>query len=367
MTTPSPFTLEVLETHKMFYVLQHLPFDANDYTINAETPAGRQVIDFVDLFRTVDGRLIAAWVHPFSHLPIHQVWIGVDGQEENVNLTGLERVIDIYDRPLYPDSGVFMFLDSKMLAGPYGDWRCDTGKYTAAHFVETEQVFGSNNDLRVLEFVFSVNGVAHILYIQGSDHAALGETYCNNFRTPMATRTIQELIKLVDEWSQVAQPPFSNEEAIARKADQFMQAMRWTPSELAEIRAYPSMQIERYIEGDLNARRRPTDPLPMSATMRTSLFSRLAASSFSALSLLHQGLGDSQQLLGREQDALQNGLRRFCDYYEVPEHISFADTDAIVAAASASRPLEIPYAINQIRVFQNKIRILEGVANGEIL
>lgn len=367
MSYATPFDLTVLETHKMFYVLQHIDFDANEYTITAESPSGRQPVDFVDLFRTADGRLIAAWKHPFQNLPVHQVWVHDGATEENVNLTALERVIDIYDRPTDATAGIFIFADSKMLAGPSGEWRCDTGKYTASQFIDMDAVFGSNNDFKFVEFVLSVNTVGYVLYIESHTHAELGDPYCNAAITPAATRTFQELVKLIDEWSAVARPPFDNTEAIAVKADRFMTAMRWTPTEFDAIQSQPSMQISRFLAGDLDARRRPASPAELSPIMRRALFSRMAASSFSALSLLHDGLGDSKGLLDAETVALQNGLNRFYSHYQIDSHIPLSDTDAIVSAALAAEPYYEAYVRNQLRNFRNKTRILEGVANGDLL
>lgn len=367
MSYATPFDLTVLETHRMFYVLQHIDFDANEYTITAESPSGRQPVDFIDLFRTADGRLIAAWKHPFQHLPIHQVWVNDGTTEENVNLTALERVIDIYDRPLFPDDGVFVFLDSKMMAGPSGEWRCDTGKYTAVQFIDIDPIFSSNEEFKFVEFILSVNSVGYVMYIEGANHVELGERYCNAAVTPASTRTIQEMFKLIDEWAAVARPPFGNTEAIAVKANQFMTAMRWTPTELDAIRSQPPMQISRFLAGDLDARHRPEVPVELSPIMRKALFSRLAASSYSALSLLHDGVGDRQRLLDAEMVAFRNGLSRFYSHYQIDDQIPLADTDAIVAAALKTEPYYEAYVRNQLRNFQNKSRILEGVANGDLL
>ena len=108
MITVQPFTLEVIKTHKCFYLLRHIT-DATELQILHNTPAGHIETNVADAFSMPNGAIIIAWKAPLNIAPMHNL-VAVHGQTtENINLVPLERVIDIYDRPVDATLGVFSF------------------------------------------------------------------------------------------------------------------------------------------------------------------------------------------------------------------------------------------------------------------
>lgn len=364
--TLAPFTLDVLNTHKAFYALHHINPNAGEFTVTAESFYGRQPVDFVDLFLTPDNRVVAAWSHPFKHLPIHQVWVGDGNTEEVVNLTTLERIIDIYDKPVDDPRGAFTFVESIVAVGPQGEWRCDVGGYTGIKFADGPSIAEHVNELKYVEMVLSVNATAHLVYAEKHDGIAINQHYVSGHPMPTAGRTVQEVLRLIWEWAESTKEPLNNTEPIAVKAREFLSAMRLTAAEEAAIAAQTPMQVSRYLMGHTDARMRPEGVQPLSADIRRLVFRRMASSTFAALTRLHNGLWDTQEVLETEEQKLAEGIARFRSFYNLDSSVGLDDEDAIVAAAVELDGSYGPYVLTQLRNFANKRLLLDLVANDNI-
>ena len=137
MIQVQPFTTDVLLTHKMFFVLNKLPKNAEEIDVWIQTPTGPESVDFVNIYSLHDGTLLAAWQHPFQKLSLQNLTAFCDGHTQIINLYPIERIIDIYDRPVDAEWGTFIFTKSAPIDGT--DWRCDKGMYGARPF-ESENV-----------------------------------------------------------------------------------------------------------------------------------------------------------------------------------------------------------------------------------
>lgn len=341
MITVHPFTLEVINTHRCFYLLRNIK-GASELQILHNTPAGHIPTDVVDAFSMPNGAIIIAWKSPLSLSPMHNL-VAIHGQvTENINILSLERVIDIYDRPVDAQVGTFIFTNSDMIIAPGMDWRCDNGKYGPAPFHQGIRIIDKFSDITVYEPILSINGVGHIIYLEGVAKQELAEDHLNNDPIPSIGRTFWETLKLIREWAIVNQEPFNNTEPISHKAFQFMKEMQFTDSELSIIDQQVPMQIANYLTGSTNARQRPDGVLPITDDVKNLLFSRLASGSVSALEYLNPGMWNIDELIIAENNQLTMDKNMF---------------RTIEATMSPDRPI---IAI-QHRFFDNKKIILDKV------
>jgi len=340
MIQVQPFTTNILATHRGFFILDKLPKNATQVDVWIQTPAGNESVDFIDVFVLQDGTLLAAWQHPFQKLPLHNLTVFCDGITQVLNLYPLERIIDIYDRPLDAQLGTFSFAKSIPVNG--GDWRCDRGMYGAQQFTEDNhgRVLDEVNQIVIYESFLGVNGSAHLLYLEATGKTQIADTKINNSIAPVTGRTLQETMRLIYEWSVLAEDPFNSTDDAAVAAKGFLNGLGFTAEERTALASLPPMQISNYLAGSETARVRPDNIASLDDAIKTMVFKRMASSSLSALFKIH-GIEDTYGLTALEQAELDAGIQRFNDYYSEP--VSAADK---------------PFYDNQVRFFANKQTVL---------
>lgn len=343
MIQTQPFTTDILSTHRGFFILDQLPKNTTEVDVWVQTPAGNESVDFIDVFILNNGTLLAAWVHPFQKLPLHNLTVFCDGATQVLNLYPLERIIDIYDRPLDATLGTFSFAKSVPVNG--GDWRCDRGMYGAQQFTEDEhgRVLDEVNQIVIYEPFLGVNGSAHLLYLEATGKTQIADTKINNSVAPVTGRTLQETLRLIYEWSVLAEDPFNSADDAAVAAKAFLDGLGFTEEERAALASLPPMQIANYLAGSETARVRPDTIPALDDAIKTMVFKRMASSSLSKLFSIH-GIEDTYGLLAIETAELEAGLQRFNDYYG--ESVS---------------PQEKAFYDNQVRFFNNKQTILNNL------
>ena len=334
------FSTDILATHRGFFILDRLPKNATEVDVWIQTPTGNESVDFIDVFVLQDGTLLAAWQHPFQKLPLHNLIVFCDGVIQVLNLYLLERIIDIYDRPLDASVGTFSFAKSIHVGG--GDWRCDRGMYGAQQFTEDNhgRVLDEVNQIIIYEPFMGVNGSAHLLYLEATNKTQIADTKINNSVAPVTGRTLQETFRLIYEWSALAEDPFNSTDDAAVAAKAFLDGLGFRAEERTALASLPPMQIANYLAGSETARVRPATVPALDDAIKTMVFKRMAASSLSALFKIH-GIEDTYGLATLEKAELDAGIQRFNDYYTEP--VSAADK---------------PFYDNQVRFFRNKQTVL---------
>jgi hypothetical protein len=345
MIQTQPFSTKILSTHRGFFLLDKLPKFASELDVWIQTPTGNESVDFIDAFVLQDGTLLAAWIHPFLKLPLHNLTASCDGVTQVLNLYPIERIIDIYDKPLSVSEDdnnlwAFSFTDSVAVNG--GDWRCDRGMYGPKMFVEenVDRVFSGVTEIIVYEPFLCVNGAAHLLYTEGKNKKDLALEKVNNSFYPATGFTIQETMRLIYEWSALTEEPFNSTDSAAIAAKTFLDSLGFTTEERTALASLPPMQISNYLAGSETARVRPSNIPALDNAIKTMVFKRMASSSLSALFKIH-GIEDTYGLQALEQAELDAGIQRFNDYYTEP--VSAADK---------------PFFDNQVRFFRNKQTVL---------
>jgi hypothetical protein len=233
-----------------------------------------------------------------------------------------------------------------MILAPNLDWRCDNGKFGPRSF-HPVTIIDDLPQIVMYEPVLSVNGVGHIIYIEGVGKQTLANHHINEDSHPVTGRTLWESLKLIREWAIVNEDPFNNTEAVAHKAHQFIRELKLTEQEITVIDQQIPMQIANYLTGNTNARQRPDGVLPITDDVKHLLFSRLASCSVAALEYMNPGMWDLQELLRVEREQLL-----------IDEQIF----EMLKQTFEPNRPV----ISIQHRVFTNKHLILDKVATGQL-
>lgn len=343
MIQTQPFTTDILTTHRGFFILNQLPKNAQQVDVWIQTPAGVESVDFIDVFVLADGTLLAAWQHPFQKLSLHNLTVFCDGVTQLLNLCPLERIIDIYDRPLNATLGTFSFAKSIPIDG--GDWRCHRGMYGPWQFTDDNygQVIEEIPQIVIYESFLNANDTAHIIYLEATGRTQVAEEKVNNSIAPVTGRTLQETLRLIYEWSVLAQDPFNSTDEAAIAAQGFLNRLGFTNEERSTLASLPPMQISNYLAGSDTARVRPNNIPALDDAIKTMVFKRMASSSLAKLFSIH-GIEDTYGLLAIETAELEAGLQRFNAYY--PDPVPSQDK---------------AFYDNQVRFFRNKQTILDSI------
>jgi len=354
-----PFTIDVIKTHKLFYVLDHITGTVVD--LYRRTPAGDDPFMDAEVFSMQDGHLLVAIAHPFKYSGNNCLIAKHNDVEEIVNLVAWERLVDFYDTAIdNTEQGFFAFSDSHAVFDPAVEWRCDNTLYGPRTFIKEDgRVAPTINKLKAYETIISLHGVGYLVYIHLHDDTEIREKYKNNSEVPCVGLTLSEIFKLMYEWSEVTKEPFNSTQDIAVKSSQFLNTFGFT-YDLVDNQA--DMQVVNYLRGDTNARLRPTGVQPNKPELIEFVKKNMASSSLSSLSVLYPGIWDTQELLNAEQDELNAGIQRFRDYYQIPEDWEMSDTYQIVEHCQLHIHETVsPYVHNQLRLFKNKKQVLDEI------
>jgi len=334
------FSTDILSTHRGFFILDKIPKFASEVDVWIQTPVGNESVDFIDIFTLQDGTLLAAWLHPFQNLRLHNLTAVCDGIEQIINLYPLERIIDIYNRPLNAELGTFSF--AKSIPIDDGDWRCHRGLYAPWQFTDDshEIVIDEVTQIVIYESFLNVNNIGHLIYLEATGKTQLANQKVNNSTAPVTGRTLQEAMRLIYEWSVLAEEPFNSTDDAAIVAKQFLDSLGFTTEERTALASFPPMQISNYLTGSETARVRPSNIPALDGAIKAMVFKRMASSSLSALFKIH-GIEDTYGLQELEQAELDAGIQRFNDYYTEPVNAG-----------------DKPFFDNQVRFFRNKQTVL---------
>jgi hypothetical protein len=184
--------------------------------------------------------------------------------------------------------------------------------------------------LKTYEPVLSVNGIAHLVYLHREDDEQARELVVNADAVPFVGVTLSEALKLVHEWATVAEPPFSNADDIAQDARDFLSALGFYPGLVSN---QSEMQIARYLRGDADARRRPSDPQDNSDELRMFLKKRVAHGSLAGALSLYPGSGDIAQAVEIDLANIESDYASTLFFFGVdPQGHSFERAEDGIAA-----------------------------------
>lgn len=304
-----PFSLDVVNKYNMFFMLQKLNATS---TIDLYYQEVNNNVPFEDcaLFEMTNGQVLVAFPEYFTHISKHNL-VATNGViTEIVSLQIFERIYKYYKHGVDSvDAGGFTFMNSAPVPSFENQWRCDAGLYGVELFADplgdsTIAVPDAADALLVYEPILSINGVAHLVYIERENKNNKTELM-NNSITPFATYSLGEALKLILEWSQVSQEPFNNTEFVATKAFEFTQRLG---IEGTTVSNQPDMQIFEYLKGNPTARVRPQNVQPLLPATDMFVKKNVAHSCLSSLIAIHPDAANITAVKQAEQQKLSKDI-----------------------------------------------------------
>ena len=277
------YNINNLKQRKLFYMLDNIMDES--VKLFRRTPAGDEEFTSYDLHRMPDGKLLIAFHEYWGIQTTHSLVAVCGDKEEYVSVTPFERISKYYKYGQTGiDAGGFIFMNSAIVESFDEQWRCDAGLYGVELFADplgdsTIVVPDTADAVTVYEPILSVNGVAHLVYIERENKNNKTELM-NNSITPFAAYSLTEALKLIIEWSQTSQEPFNNTEPIALKAFEFTQKLGI--SEVLVLNQ-PDMQVAEYLKGNTDARKRPNDIVEPNEYLLNFVKTKMAYMSLSGL------------------------------------------------------------------------------------
>lgn len=304
-----PFNLDVVNKYNMFFMLQKLNATS---TIDLYYQEVNNNVPFEDcaLFKMTNGQVLVAFPEYFTHISKHNL-VATNGViSEIVSLQIFERIYKYYKHGVDGnDAGGFVFMNSAPVPSFENQWRCDAGLYGVELFADplgdsTIAVPNAADALLVYEPILSINGVAHLVYIERENKNNKTELM-NNSITPFATYSLGEALKLILEWAQVSQEPFNNTEFVATKAFEFTQRLS---IEGTIVSNQPDMQIFEYLKGNPTARVRPENVQPLLPATDMFVKKNVAHSCLSSLIAIHPDAANITAVKQAEQQKLSKDI-----------------------------------------------------------
>lgn len=193
----------------------------------------------------------------------------INGNRYNINNVIYEHVSDILTRPISSSVGFFKFMDSQP-AAKYSEERCDVLRNGPAVFIRPGQIpIGTavNSlrpmllaDLEVYFSLLSVDGVGHLIYVKYFEGQNDGneEFETNESDLPTAARSLFANLKIITEWANMVEEPFSSIEPVALASNQFLRRIGMPDAVRNDIEENQTdMSVYRYLQGEPHARRQP--------------------------------------------------------------------------------------------------------------
>lgn len=237
---------------------------------------------------SVNNRILIAFHDYKKFTPKTYVYAEHNGSTELIQIYNFENAQKFFRSGKDHSWGSFVFMDSKIINKrdfPENSLRCDVNDYGPKYWADdgnSNDITDSNafkdkkvsiNEIEEFSVIMSVPKFGHITYLRVKpiDGKILSDDYNNDAIVPAVTRTIFELIKLIDEWASVSEEPFNNTQEISVKAKNFISGLDIPENIHESIKTLQTdMQVYRYLSGLENARQRP--PLDEIATIPDSVY-----------------------------------------------------------------------------------------------
>ena len=341
--------LKQYESTVGYYMLQNAGRHSDYVEMSVNTVDGETPFEDFSAFRMNDGKVLIA-IHSINKVFVDYSLKAVDDQgvTEVINTQTYERLHQYYKIPAAENRGFFIFENSVPVPADGYGWRCDYNRYGPQFFmkndVEYDPLFADLSEIIVYEPVFSVSGLAHIIYVNGTRDAEVEDFHLEEYELPRAARTLPELLKLITEWADVSESPWDNSETIAVKAHEFLEKMQFSQELIADIRENQlDMQVVKYLLGEPNARARSLSPVPMSATVDTELKKKMCHLSLPRLlALFDNTVDDVEDVAAREEEIVSKRQSALIDELELSmDKFTVDDIDTVVQAMQDKRETKL--------------------------
>lgn len=230
----------------------------SDFDVYVSTVGGDVLVNSgFDIFSIGNGSIVA--FDFFSIYGFHDCKFKQGSQIEHVELTEYENLHYVFNETPEKNFAFYIFTKSgevppQSLFRPDARYnnkeisastfqRCDFGKYGGIPFEYGRKPYNIAKVFNPL----NISGVGHIVRLEVLDN------WYNDIDTHSkytAAMTMSGIIKLIDDWSYVNNPPFNNQEEISKSAKKFMESLALPSGLLDEIRqSQPQSVLEYYLKG----------------------------------------------------------------------------------------------------------------------
>jgi hypothetical protein len=310
------FTNDVANNYQMFYILQKLNSDIEDFMLYSQEVGATSAFYDFEIFEMNDKKLLLAFSDPFKYSNKYNL-VATDGITfEIVPLQPFERIWKYYNKPVNSNEGFFVFMNSIPMSIDGLDWRCDNAKYGPLGYnvgVDMDEpMLKTLDQIVVYEPVLSINSVGHLVYAHVIIPEEIEEYFINGNPIPFYGRTLSEVFKQLSEWSSVANEPFNNTEEMALDSKSFLEQLGFDDSFISN---QVDMQIFEYLKGNENARLRPAGVQPNSDELKDFIKKNCAYGTLSALLTLHPSAWDVDEIINIEKERIQNDFETFFEKF----------------------------------------------------
>lgn len=319
------FKLQVLNDHKVFYMLNKISGDHEAVFLFKETPSGRVEKTFFQAYKMRDNKVLIAFPNDTVPATDYNYIAVADDVEESINIQCYEKIHNIYTKTPDNDKGVFVFTNSLPVVYEIETGRCDTDNYGPIGFNKEgsspKPIVDDISKLITYEPILSVNGVGHIVFLDMKDDEDLVELVINNFEVPSVTRTLMELLKIMTEWTQVYEPPFNNREPITENTIKFFETVGADSSFIDHVKTNQvDMQVVQFLLGNPNARVRPESILPLTPEVENWLLPKLSFMTLSKLLEFYPGSWDASEVLEKEKEVFVSRVSNYFSRLKMEYH-----------------------------------------------
>lgn len=188
--------------------------------------------------------------------------------------------------------------------------RCDFGKYGGIAFE-----YGRNpyNIAKVFNLL-NLSGVGHIVRLEVLDDW-YKDTDTHGKYT--AALTVSGMLKLIDDWAYVNQPPFNNNEEISNTARMYIDSLGIPKDVMDEIRTLqPQSVMEYYLSGGEDRYFISEEKLEMPPKLKNFILSKCRYKSLNSLKMNHpNNINIPQEILDKELHMYNLVIFQYCIYY----------------------------------------------------
>jgi len=292
----------------------------SDIVVKFFTSNGYIVFEDYDTYR-FDGFSIVAFHNIQENLWIKDFQITYDDKCLVYQSEFYEKFKEILNGESQEVNDIYIFMNSVEIqqqqsfhiAGLSAEERCDFNKFGPSIFYPRI----NQESMKVLDFklLTSVTGVGHIIWVKVE---SVNDTYINqniaeNRQIYTTARTLSGSLKLIDEWSQMADEPWNSTEQISLKAKNFLQILNIDKEDLEEtFSPQCDMRIVRFLKNDHEFRSLPESKF-ISDGLKKYFRQYYRYSSINSIIQNHpKGNLVSQQLLEKELSIYQEFVSYYC-------------------------------------------------------
>lgn len=301
------FSVDKMKSYSMWFMLDKIkdgPISLVQRTPTGDIPFGENKrARSAECFRMKDGRILIGLGNFMGIITKTNLYAISGDTEEIVNLQFFENICHKYNLDVNEkEKGYFVFVNSSEIPSKY-TWRCDSLNYGPMNYGAIDGIEMPYIELQeeIIEYdnIFSVDGVSHLIYLHRVFDAPDRKVDFYSGVIPDTGLTIGEALKLISEWSIVADAPFNNNQLVSLKAKEFLNKLDF---DISFVDYQSDMYVAEFLKGNTNARKRPENIQPLSPELDVFIKKKMSFHSLSALISMYPDSWNLQEIVDAEEN-----------------------------------------------------------------